>query len=410
MRIASLSSVELAESGQPRAFLRVGGRSVLEWQIGLARRLGCKRILCLCNPEQPEILRLQKDVEAQGAEFHAVRSPAQVAALVRDEDCLVAMADGLLVDLPLAESILVSDQGLKPAVYTFPADDPAAAAHASVFERLDPERLWAGLLVADGRIARELEHWPVDSNVPSLLTRIALQTRCKTIAAPADALQDGRWLLVDEPEIAAKHESKLVRQMAPPNQWQAPGLSIANLVARAVAGRGSGIGPRLILVAGLTMLLVAIALAYVGLPTFGVFVAALALIAAETGFATRRIETAMRMDDKSSRKFDYRYMIVDLLVVLTLVFAVRAEGLVATSLPLFAWGLARIAAVRSGQWLAPFWNDRTVHLAALAVCAVYGVLEEALAAFGLLALVQTIARVDVWQIYPVPTGPGTRRK
>ena len=70
------------------------------------------------------------------------------------------------------------------------------------------------------------------------------------------------------------------------------------------------------------------------------------------------------------------------------------QSIVIWSIPLFTIGLLRLAGSFAPAPIAPFWNDRGLHLAVFAICAVYGVLGEALAVTGLLALLQALASVS----------------
>lgn len=381
---------------------------MLAWQVALVRDLGCERIVCLCNPNLPEIVRVQRDIEKSGAEFHGVRTPAQVAALMRDEDQVVAIADGLLIDPATAHDFMRTKDRLRKAVYTFAPDLDAPRGQDQVFERIDATRRWAGLLVSEGVAAQKLQGLPADGNVISLLLRVALQAQTPIIAAPSDALGDGRWLLVDSEDVAASREHALIQQAAPEHQWVAPLRMLAAMLARGMAGYILGTRVTPVILVAAVLLVTAVGLAYWDLVVAGLGVAALAVFVADFTAASARLNRAVRRDGIYSNKMDYPYVIVDILALGILLVILREGGFATLSLPVFAWLLARLAAVKSSRLLAPFWNDRAAHLAIFAICAVYGVLEEAFAAFGLLALVQVIARIGVWNS-PGPIGSGTGR-
>ncbi len=409
MRTALLSSLELSEGGPPRALLRLGGRSILAWQVALVRSLGCKRILCLCNPELPEIVQIQKDIEAGGGEFHGVRNPIQVGSLVRRGDQLVVIADGILIDPMFAQSDLHTRNPLTPTIYTVASDHPAASGHEEVFERIDASRLWAGLMVVEGDAAGRLKDGPHDGSAISLLLRIALQSGTKTTPLAPDVFDRGEWLLVDREETAARREDDLIRQASPRDRWVAPMRMLAGFMARGVATRTFDLKPAFAASAAIIAVAIAIALAFWDFSVLSLSVAALGTFVAEVASASRILRQRVLGVTNYANRIDYFSGMIDILVIMVLLFLLHSTQPAVMALPVFSWGLARLASVRSGPRLAPFWNDRTVHLAVFAICAAYGLLEEALAAFGLVALIHALARVDVWKNDPGPVGSGTRR-
>jgi len=117
MRTGLIAAVTRTATGELRAELPVAGRSVLAWQVALMRDLGVERILCLCEDVRGEVLRLQHDVEAGGGAFHALKGFAALPALVRAEDDLIILRDGLVPDPLMARSLVEADPcaGWSPA-------------------------------------------------------------------------------------------------------------------------------------------------------------------------------------------------------------------------------------------------------------------------------------------------------
>ena len=103
MRTALIAALERTDSGALRAGLPLAGRSVLARQVDLLRAVGCERILCLCEAADGDVLRVQHMVEAAGGTFQALRGFAHLPALVRADDELVILADGLLPDRALVQ-------------------------------------------------------------------------------------------------------------------------------------------------------------------------------------------------------------------------------------------------------------------------------------------------------------------
>ena len=107
MRIALVSAIERTSDNELRAEQELAGRSVLEWQVDLALKLGCERVICLCTaPASDLIISQHRRVESAGASFHALRNHLQLTNLVRDEDQLFIQLDGLIIDQDALETLL----------------------------------------------------------------------------------------------------------------------------------------------------------------------------------------------------------------------------------------------------------------------------------------------------------------
>lgn len=106
MRTGLIAALARTEEGTLRADLPLAGRSVLAWQVALLREFGAERIICLCEGTAGEVLRLQHEVESASAAFHALNGFAALPALVRAEDELIILRDGLVPDLALAREMI----------------------------------------------------------------------------------------------------------------------------------------------------------------------------------------------------------------------------------------------------------------------------------------------------------------
>ncbi|MBX9728897.1 MAG: hypothetical protein K2X31_08320, partial [Sphingopyxis sp.] len=107
MRIGLIAALRRSEDGTAlRAALPLAGRSVLAWQAALLQSLGVERVLCLVDAPMGAVLDLQHELEARGVQFHALKGFAALPALVRAEDDLIVLADGLVPDAALVRELL----------------------------------------------------------------------------------------------------------------------------------------------------------------------------------------------------------------------------------------------------------------------------------------------------------------
>lgn len=182
--------------GTPRAFLRVGGTTVARHQLGLALAMECQRIVCLSRQMTPDIIALQHVAENAGAQFHVIAETRRLAGLVTANDELLVISDGLLVSQQDALKLLEGNH----AVLVLPAE----TASNGGFERIDLNHASAGLMRIPGRFVERLYELPADCNVPSALTRIALQAGVAMREVPMVSREGAKWCIVrDEAEAHA---------------------------------------------------------------------------------------------------------------------------------------------------------------------------------------------------------------
>lgn len=215
MLTALISSLRLTETGDLRASLSLAGRSVLSWQVDTAFSLGCERIICLCEAPAEHIVAVQREVERAGHEFHAVRSNIQIAALVRADDEILMLSDGLLVSKQAAAEFVIEGDRRQRGIATLPPSHVLAESHPEDFERIDRDRHWAGLALVRARQVKELAELPPDGDAISLLLRLALQAQepCRPVSEAS--LQGDDWLLAVDAADLANAERSLVGDSLP---------------------------------------------------------------------------------------------------------------------------------------------------------------------------------------------------
>lgn len=234
MRVALLSTIEsVATAGaDPRGFLAVVGRSVVQHQLECALALGCEKIACHAHGLPQELVALQHQAEKAGARFQVIPGPRALSGMVRAADELLVFADGLLPDRALAEELLAD----RPSVLALPADVGIAAG----FERIDWEYAWAGLLMVRGPAVERLADLPPDADPIAGLLRIALQSGTRIVPMPPGILADREWGLVQSEGDAEEFEKVWLGRHVRPATFAAPFLALADRAATALMKRSDG--------------------------------------------------------------------------------------------------------------------------------------------------------------------------
>lgn len=390
MRIGLISALRRSLDGTPRAELTLAGRSVLAWQVALLQALGAERVICLTdNAAGPAILPMQHNVEAGGAAFHVLKGFAALPALVRAEDDLVIIADGLVPDPAVVRALLGGEGALRRVVAAIPADHALAADYPEDFERIDASRHWAGVLAMRGAAVQHLSDFPEDADAVSLLLRLALQagTPCSDLA-PRELVPES-WLLADSGEAVGRHQQALITQAAASTDWRAPLNAVAGRLVRALAPRGLEQGGLVAGSAALVLLLGGVMAAAFGPPVAGLILAGMGAFAARVSLDFSALSARLRRAEDSGRSAAVLAGAVDVLAGLALWFAFSPwpEWQPLAVLGLLVIGLARLAARTGDGALAALASDRASLLLALALTAAFGVLPTASAclALGLLS-------------------------
>ena len=400
MRTAFLAAVKRTTSGELRAQLLLGGRSVLAWQVDLVRALGCERIICLCEAPGGEVLAQQRRVEAAGGEFHAIRSNLQLVSLLRADDELVLLLDGLIADGEMVKSFAISQTApegpLRKSIAAIGADHPFAKTYPEDFERIDKDRHWGGFAAMRASQAQKLADMPPDSDAMSLLLRIALQARVECTQLEAGALDNVDWILATDKAALIRAETAMIEGSAPIPSWAGPGQAIAALIARKIAPRGLEKGCEISAVIAIVLALSGVALSGFGFGAWGIGIAGIGAFAATLSNVWGRLRGALWSQGPSSRLSNALNAAIDLLATVSLMLAIGIWDALPPllALPPIAIGLARVLGGKGEAPLATFWRDRAVHLTGFAVAAGFGILTELLALFALGAVLQLLLRAD----------------
>ncbi len=370
------------------------GRSVLAWQVALARDLACERIICFCDAPGEEVFALQRQVEAAGGEFHAIRSNLQLVSLMRADDDLVMMLDGLLPDRNAVLALAGSAERMRKGIATIPSSHVLSEANSDDFERIDRDRNWAGFAVMRAGQVQKLADLPPDGDAMSMLLRLGLQAKVECRDLDSEALDGHRWLLAGSTETLAKREQALLTASAPMPPWTGPGRAIAAIFVKQIAPRWFDIGPEASAALTALLMIVGLALAGFGYGALGLGAAGLGALTGAASVAWARLRERIWSTKSIPSLHRYVPLGVDIAAIISMIVAYgwSADPVTQLALPILALGLARLASRDCKDSPAAFWQDRALHLTGFAIAAATGYLGEVLAVFALAALVQVTLR------------------
>ncbi|MCZ8136594.1 MAG: hypothetical protein O9266_09830 [Porphyrobacter sp.] len=383
MRTALIAALKRTATGTRRGELSLAGRSVLARQVDWLRSIGCERILCLCEHVDGEVLRLQQEVEAAGGNFQALRGFLHLPALVRAEDDLVVLADGLLPDPAIAAPFFA--QTPPRFVAALPTSSPLVADHPHDFERIDAQQHWAGLLAMRGAPVQHLADFPPDADAISLLLRLALQAGTPCRLLPGEEAAPVGWLLAtDETALAAQEQALITRAAGAPD-WRRPSQALARVAAQALAPQGLAKGPQIAAGAGAALNLGALAAAWWGAGAAALALTGLGALAAALAGSLGRMAGELLGKGASVVRLNRLDMAVDVACAAVLLIVLSPSGTLA---PLAVLGPVLVGLARLTPSAGPLavLADRAVLPGALAVAAVFGYLPHSTALFSLILL------------------------
>jgi len=389
MRVGLIAALRHSEEGRLRAELSLAGRGVLEWQAALLQTFGVERVLCLTEATGNEVLALQHALEGSGIQFHALKGFAALPALVRAEDDLIMLLDGLVPDPAVARAVLGGEGGVRRTVATIPADHPLAVAHPEDFERIDATRHWAGVLAMRGAPVQQLADFPADADAISLLLRLALQAGAPTSDLAARELVPENWLLADSMAAVARHEKALIAHAAPAADARAPSLALAGVLVRRLAPRALEQGAPVAGGLALALLLTGVMAAAFGFPATGLAFAGVGVFAAQVSGTFASLAARLRREADARRAGAVLAAAGDVLAALAFWFALAPwpEWQPLAVLGPVTIGLTRLVSRANDTALGTIAGDRASLILIVAFAASFGRLPEALAclALGLLA-------------------------
>ncbi len=385
MRIALLSMIEPADGGLPlrRAFLRVGGKSLAYHQVELALSCECERIVCIAKAIDPELIALQHVVERAGKAFHAIATPKELAGLVMANDELLIISDGLLVS-PENASPLIMEAG---SVLV----QPVEAGIRAGFERLDLNNASAGILRVPGRLVEPLFDLPSDCDVPSSLTRIALQAGVPMREVPSPERSGGRWLMItSETEAYAAEEEWLARRIEGDDAGT-PGRWLSHYSVRTFGSSllHYGHASKAVMVAAFAAIALGLGWAQLGSAVVALLFCGASWVFLRTAELLNRIEQGPATGKlKGAPRLGAIEWLIDMAIAAILIWKSQSTEttLFLTQIfpPLMLMLMVRLVARLDGGVLTGWMGDRAVLAVLLAAAAAAGILHGAVPVLAIL--------------------------
>jgi hypothetical protein len=385
-----LTMLEPAADGtQSRAFLRIGGMTVVRQQLALVLALKCERVVCIAHGLSPELIELQHVAEAAGVQFHVIAGARPLAGLVTAADELIVIADGLFTSTTEAAALLEKGQ----SVLVQPIEPGLAAG----FERIDLSFAGAGAMRIPGRLLERIADLPTDCDAASALQRIALQAGVRQRAIP-QAGQDGLfWSLVRSEDEAHALEPQWIRQRTSDGAPLGPSRWLARLAVRGLgpALLHAGSGPLTLVIAAGAAALLALGAGWLALIPLGLGFCALGWILRESAAQLARIDSDLV---RPSRGVDSRTAfgwLLDGIVVALAGWSGPSDRLMLDyeryfpALMLVA--LLRILSQSFGLRVAAWLEDRALLALGLAAAVLLGLGSEAIHIAALAAAIAGIA-------------------
>ena len=367
----------------PRAFLRVGGNTVARHQLGLALALDCQRIICIARALSEDLIALQHGAENAGVQFHVVTSARALLPLITTNDELIVLTEGLLVEPHAAMNLLEGPHRVLV--------QPIEIGLAEGFERLDINNAAAGAIRIPGRLVERLAELPADCDVPSALTRIALQAGVPTVEVPAAVREGARWRLIrTEPEAHASESDWIRLHMGEPGA-KTPARLIAQLAVRFLgpALLHAGTGSRIAVAAMAATMLLALGAGWLQFGPLAFILCAMAWVILLTASIMARVERdSLEPHPLTVLRRKIAGWAIDMELVLLIVWNDPAHlwesPLERAFPPVMLLCLARLLPRALDRHWSGWVKDRLVLALLLALASAFGVLGEATQALAVL--------------------------
>jgi len=200
--IALVGATETLPDGGLRALVTVAGETLIERQAARLADVGVTQIAVAVGAVPSELLATCDRIRRRGLTVTPVRSASDLLAIVRADDRLLLVADGLragpthyaAIARPGSPAILVTGD----TVLT------------QGFERIDAARRWGGLANISQPMVAELAAMPGEWDMMLTLLRVAVQAGSRRLYCEPALFEQGEIAIVaDRPTAAAIEQSSL---------------------------------------------------------------------------------------------------------------------------------------------------------------------------------------------------------
>ena len=171
----------------------IGGRSLPERQVGIARDLGCTDIVILSRQHSAEASAVRHLAEKLGCRCRHATSVHGLLGLAETEATLIVIQPGLLAQHAPTLQRLRDDMA---GVLTI-----RAGSHGDTgWERLDAASASAGLFALPSHLVQNLQQLPADADPFASLLRIALQAGVNRLQMSEEVVETASWTLIADDE------------------------------------------------------------------------------------------------------------------------------------------------------------------------------------------------------------------
>ncbi len=364
---------------------------MLEWQARQMLKLGCQRIICLCKEQSDGLVDLQRKLEADGCEFHLARSTLQFVSLLKNDDRICLMADGLWLDAAALPPNVQPGGEINKSVLTIPAGHVLSEGYHDDFERIDAERRWAGVAFTSSNTAQKLSEMPADGEAMSLLVRLSLQAKTPTLPIEPPANPQTGWTIVGDIQAANAIERALIDEVSAEGLELRPFDLVTRIVSKTFAPKGLRQGWPICAFATVVALAASTIASFKGMGVLAVSFAALGALAASFANAWKTLCEGVLGERKSTVSLFFNG-IIDVLIAFSLSLLVYSltSAIALAALPVLFIGIARLAETAPPETATALWKDRTLGLVLLTVAAAFGILVEAIAFLSVAALLHML--------------------
>ncbi|MGB7407842.1 MAG: hypothetical protein WA908_05000 [Pontixanthobacter sp.] len=384
MRVAVFSNkLSLSDKKETAcAYAPVGGRMVAEYQLDIARDLGCGHIIWLREPEEALPRTVVETARSASIPSSKIAMPGELVGIISGDDELIFIADGLFTgsaDLQDLDS---------PRILTFDAEWGVPAG----FERIDRTESWAGVMLLPGRLVNELLTLPDDIDIMSGLLRIALQNGVPCSRVPDENAVRKEWRLVRNLDDTAKMTALVAQRMTADATALMPIKWAAKHSASWLLSRWSQPARTVRLAIGLSATLM---LAAIVLTAFGRVVGALIFILTSIFIASSAVALtrASYAVPRRSNLLCLHQLIIDcVLIAIIVVGAAEGEATHGLFAALVFVGLVRVLEAGEPHSAATFACERGTIAAILLTFAAPGFLTLGVQAYAVSLIILLLIR------------------
>lgn len=386
MRIGLLASINRDAHGRVLAAKVVGGRSLFDWQIDLARRAGCEAIVCLSEDRGAIHRDIERSLSGSGIEFHILPNHLEICRLISSEDEILLIGDGAIVDFAVVEKVLINQRGVLAL--------PAAHWVPKGFERIDAHYAFGGVALVPGKLAKGLAQLPADGAADSFLMRLALQSGVPILPIDGNELDQSHFLMAIEDEAVAQFETALLAPPKSARSLHAPLLALTAWVAQRMARKGLRRAIWITIFVALALALGGVAIQAAQGSPWMLASLAVSRLATDLGEHVDSIRQRIGAISISDHWWFYINGLFDVVVVASIAWSASPGSIIGGAL----MGAAMIAAFRCAQELASgklaqLWSDRALALVILALADGFGVLLAAVGALAFFALLSVLVPI-----------------